>query len=101
MPIYEYQCKQCRHSFEYLVLRTSTPAECPTCKSSDLEKLISACAVSSENTQQANLSAAHRKVAAARGDRLRDQHQHLHEHFEDSGAASEAAHANHEVKGNA
>ena len=41
MPIYEYQCKQCRQSFEYLVLRTSTPAECPHCKSSDLEQLIS------------------------------------------------------------
>jgi hypothetical protein len=66
-----------------------------------LEQQISACAVSSENTQQANLSAAHRKVAAARGDRLRDQHQHLHEHFEDGSAGSGDAHANYEVKGNA
>jgi putative FmdB family regulatory protein len=101
MPIYEYQCMQCRHSFEYLVLRTSSPAECPHCKSTDLEQLISACAVSSENTQRANLSAAHRKVAAARGDRLRDQHQHVHEHFEDGAAGSSESHANHGVKGNA
>ena len=100
MPIYEYRCKHCAHSFEYLLLRSSAPAECPVCASSALEQLISACAVSSENTQQANLSAAHRKVAAARGDRLRDQHQHLHEHFED-GAGSGEAHANYEVKGNA
>ncbi len=100
MPIYEYQCKQCRQSFEYLVLRASVPAECPQCKSSDLEQLISRCAVSSESTQRANLSAAHRKVAAARSDRLHDQHQHLHEHFEDSGTDSQA-HANYEVKGNA
>jgi len=99
MPIYEYRCKQCAHSFEYLLLRLSAPAECPHCQSPDLEQLISRCAVSSENTQQANLSAAHRKVAAARGDRLRDQHQHLHEHFED-GAGSGEAHANYEVKGN-
>jgi putative FmdB family regulatory protein len=101
MPIYEYLCAQCRLSFEYLLLRTSTPAECPHCKSTDLEQLISACAVSSENTQRANLSAAHRKVAAARGDRLRDQHQHVHEHFEDGAAGSGEAHANYEVKGNA
>jgi putative FmdB family regulatory protein len=100
MPIYEYQCAQCRHSFEYLVLRTSAPAECPHCKSTRLKQLVSACAVSSESTQQANLSAAHRKVAAARGDRLRDQHQHLHEHFEDGDGSGEA-HANYEVKGNA
>jgi putative FmdB family regulatory protein len=101
MPIYEYECRECRQSFEYLVLRTSAPAECPYCKSADLEQLISACAVSSESTQQANLSAAHSKVAAARGDRLRDQHQHLHEHFEDGSAGSGDAHANYEVKGNA
>jgi putative FmdB family regulatory protein len=100
MPIYEYQCKQCRHSFEYLVLRTSTPAECPHCKSPDLAQLISRCAVSSDSTQQANLSAAHRKVAAARGHRLRDQHQHVHEHFEDGDGSGEA-HANYEVNGNA
>jgi putative FmdB family regulatory protein len=100
MPIYEYQCKECQQNFEYLLLSTSAAAECPHCKSTDLEQLISACAVSSENTQQANLRAAHRKVAAARGDRLRDQHQHLHEHFED-GVGSGEAHANYEVKGNA
>jgi putative FmdB family regulatory protein len=100
MPIYEYQCKECRHSFEYLLLRASAAPECPHCKSPELEQLISRCAVSSEGTQQANLSAAHRKVAAARGDRLRDQHQHLHEHFED-GAGSGEAHANYEVKGDA
>ena len=69
--------------------------------SADLEEQISACAVSSENTQQANLRAAHRKVAAARGDRLRDQHQHLHEHFEDGSAGSGEAHASYEVKENA
>jgi hypothetical protein len=62
--------------------------------------MISRCAVSSENTQQANLRAAHRKVAAARGDLLREQHQHVHEHFED-GSSSRESHADHGVNGNA
>ena len=101
MPIYEYQCRQCRHSFEYLVLRAATPGECPNCKSPDLEQLISSCTVSSENTQQANLRAAHRKVAAARNDRLRQQHQHVHEHFEDGGASPRESDASDGVKGNA
>jgi hypothetical protein len=79
MPIYQYQCARCRHS---------------------LEPLISACAVSSEHTQRANLSAAHRKVTAARGDRLRDQHQHVYEHFEDGAAGPPEWYANHGVKGN-
>jgi putative FmdB family regulatory protein len=100
MPIYEYRCEQCAHSFEYLLLRLSAPAECPVCASRDLEQLISACAVSSESTQQANLRAVHGKVAAARGDRLRQQHQHLHEHFEDGGASPRESHATDGVKGN-
>jgi putative FmdB family regulatory protein len=86
MPIYEYECKQCRHRFEYLILASSTAAKCPVCESRDLEQLISTCSISSETTRQANLKAAHRKVAAARNDRVLDQHQQLHEHFEDRSA---------------
>ncbi|MBZ5632038.1 MAG: zinc ribbon domain-containing protein [Acidobacteriia bacterium] len=29
MPIYEYECRQCGHRFEYLVLASSPAAECP------------------------------------------------------------------------
>ncbi len=83
MPIYEYLCQKCQHQFEYLLLGSSPAAKCPACGSPNLEQLISRSAVHSEGSHQANLSAAHRKVAAARGDRMRDEHQHLHEHFED------------------
>ena len=83
MPIYEYECRPCRQRFEALVLSKSAPAKCPACGSPDLQQLISACAVSSESSRQANLSAAHRKVAAARNGRLRDEHRGLHEHFDD------------------
>jgi putative FmdB family regulatory protein len=89
MPIYEYLCRGCRHRFEYLRLSSSAPPKCPACESEDLEQLISACAVHSESTTSANLTAAHRKASARRGERLREQHQHLHEHFDDS-----ATHAN-------
>jgi len=83
MPIYEYLCKQCGNQFEYLLLRSSAPARCPNCESAGLEQLISHCAVHSESTTQAHLSAAHRQAAAARNHRLREEHQSLHEHFED------------------
>lgn len=42
MPIYEYQCKQCGHEFEQLVLGSQTPA-CPSCNSEKVDKLMSCC----------------------------------------------------------
>ena len=83
MPIYEYRCKACEEQFEYLLRSSSPPAQCPACASADLEQLISTSAVHSEGASQANLSAAHRKAAAVRGDRQREEHRHHHEHFED------------------
>jgi putative FmdB family regulatory protein len=83
MPVYEYECRQCGHRFEYLVLHSSPAAECPECRQKDLEQLLSLCAVSSDTTRQANLSAAHQKAAGVRKEKLRQDHTHLHEHFED------------------
>jgi len=40
MPIYEYACKSCGHEFETLVRSGATP-DCPTCRSTDLEKKLS------------------------------------------------------------
>jgi putative FmdB family regulatory protein len=88
MPVYEYECRQCGHRFEYLVLHSSPVAECPVCRRQDLDQLISLCSVSSETTQQANLSAAHAKAAAVRKEKLHQSHTHLHEHFEDRPTAA-------------
>ena len=83
MPLYEYRCHACGEQFEYLLRSSAPAAQCPACASTDLKQLISSSAFHSENASQANLSAAHRKVAAARGDRHRDEHRQHHEHFED------------------
>jgi putative FmdB family regulatory protein len=40
MPMYEYQCKECGHRFETLVIGSTKPA-CPKCKSQELEKQFS------------------------------------------------------------
>ncbi len=50
MPIYEYECRTCSHSFELLV-RDATPPRCPTCKGHELVRLPWLCAVRSEQTQ--------------------------------------------------
>lgn len=86
MPIYEYECRQCGHQFELLVLHGTVPA-CPACESAELERLLSGFAVSSEATRQSNLQAARqrhqqskdrkdKKVAEAE-----DIREHLKEYF--------------------
>ena len=41
MPLFEYECRDCGHHFEALVIGARTPA-CPKCKSQNLEKKVSA-----------------------------------------------------------
>ena len=44
MPIYEYECRECRHGFELLVHTGGTPV-CPSCDGVSLQKRLSAFAV--------------------------------------------------------
>ena len=37
MPLFEYACKSCDHQFEFLVRGSDTP-ECPSCRSTTLER---------------------------------------------------------------
>ena len=83
MPIYEYECRKCGHRFEYLVLSSTPAAKCPSCHKRDLKQLISMYAVSSDTTRRANLKGAHQRAAVVRKEKQHEDHQHLHEHFED------------------
>jgi len=45
MPIYEYECKACGHTFEAFQKMVDDPLkDCPECKKAALKKLISASA---------------------------------------------------------
>lgn len=52
MPLYEYCCRACGHTFETLVRTSDTPA-CPACGATDLERLLSLFAVDSATTRDA------------------------------------------------
>jgi putative FmdB family regulatory protein len=41
MPIFEIHCRQCGHRGELLVLTAADPLACPSCKSPEVEKLMS------------------------------------------------------------
>jgi putative FmdB family regulatory protein len=47
MPIYEFQCADCGHVFEELILRSSDQDDlaCPKCGAHAVERMLSACAV--------------------------------------------------------
>lgn len=41
MPLYEYKCRKCEHSFEALTSsRTAVAVVCPQCASEELDQLI-------------------------------------------------------------
>ena len=48
MPLFEYRCNACRHEFEALVRAQDPAPACPSCKSGDLEKLLTAASMSTD-----------------------------------------------------
>lgn len=72
MPIYEYSCRNCGHHFELLVRGQKHPA-CPSCRSEDLERLLSLPGVSSEGTRDKSLRAAKKRDKAQARDRMHDR----------------------------
>jgi putative FmdB family regulatory protein len=81
MPIHEYRCTACAHEFEALV-RTGDAPSCPQCASTGLERLISAFAVDSAGTRQANRDRSMAKGVGRQRDKeiadkeLYDRHHH-------------------------
>jgi putative FmdB family regulatory protein len=84
MPIFEYACRDCGAEFEHLLRGAASQVTCPSCGRENLQRLVSLCGVSSEESRTANLSAAHQRAAKKRYDRQRSEHAQHHEHFGDS-----------------
>ena len=44
MPLYEFKCRTCGHTFEELIRNQADEAEaaCPTCGTKDVQRLLSA-----------------------------------------------------------
>jgi putative FmdB family regulatory protein len=56
MPIFEYVCHGCGNEFEALV-RSDTVAQCPSCHSTELKKLLSVFATAQPAAQAAPAAA--------------------------------------------
>jgi putative FmdB family regulatory protein len=62
MPIFDYKCRGCVHSFDALVKLGQQP-DCPSCNGNDLEKLFSFPTVSTSASRARSLGRA-RKIAS-------------------------------------
>lgn len=50
MPIYEYLCGNCDNEFEYLVLGSDEPQNCPACDSAEVCRQMSTCGFLSKSS---------------------------------------------------
>lgn len=74
MPIHDFRCRRCGNAFEALSRAQDPPVTCPSCKSPDLEKRLSAFAVSSkEKTAAAALGSRKRQIRANRDKVIADE----------------------------
>jgi len=84
MPLYEYVCKACRDEFEALVRAQDPAPVCPSCKSSDLEKLITAAAMSSDQLTRDRVKAERKRRLPQHKAEQNEEYQHaLKEHLHD------------------
>jgi putative FmdB family regulatory protein len=65
MPIYDFQCKRCGHQFEKLV-RVDQSTECPACQAAatEVERLFSSPAISTQKSRSVSLAEAKRRGKA-------------------------------------
>jgi putative FmdB family regulatory protein len=80
MPIFEYECRACGHEFEQLVRTGDVPA-CPSCKSPDLEKLLSLSSISCDGIRQANIKKAREAAKPMQRDKAMAEADEIREHY--------------------
>ncbi len=86
MPLFDFDCRDCGHRFESLVRPASygdPPTACPSCKSTNLERLLPSFAVTSpEKIRAAGLAKSRKAAEIGRKDtaaEMREQEAHRKE----------------------
>jgi putative FmdB family regulatory protein len=81
MPIYDFHCRACGHEFEALVRPQDQEATaCPSCKSTDLERLLSSFAVSTAEKTRAAVKQSRQRQINANKDKLVADEEYRKEH---------------------
>jgi putative FmdB family regulatory protein len=83
MPLYEYRCNACKEEFEALVRPQDPAPACPSCRSGDLEKLITAAAMSSEQLTRERVKTERKRRLPKHKAEQNEEYQHaLKEHLD-------------------
>ena len=84
MPLYEYVCRACRMEFEALVRPQDPAPACPSCKGADLEKVITAASMSSDQMTRDNVKKERKRRLPQHKAEQNEEYQHaLKEHLHD------------------
>jgi putative FmdB family regulatory protein len=80
VPLFDYKCTACGHTFEALVLKGREPAACTACGGAALEKLLSLPAVKSSTTTDLAMRSAKKRDAGQAAERTHAQAQYEQSH---------------------
>lgn len=82
MPIFEYECVECKHEFEQLVRGENPSSACPECGSGRLRKRMSHLSISTAHTQKRSIQGAAARTESLRYDRAYEDHKIAHKHHD-------------------
>lgn len=81
MPIYDFHCRGCGHDFEALVRTQDTePTRCPSCQTTDVERLLSTFAVNTADRHAAAVKQSRQRQIKANKDKLVAEEEYRKEH---------------------
>lgn len=70
MPLYDFRCRACGHEFEALVRPPANDVSCPACGQADVERMLSAFAVSTDERRSAAAKASREAQIRGRRDAI-------------------------------
>jgi putative FmdB family regulatory protein len=80
MPLYDFHCRRCNHDFEALVRPQDPPAKCPSCDSTDVERLLSGFALHTDDRRAAAALDSRRRQIKANKDKVVAEEEYRKEH---------------------
>jgi putative FmdB family regulatory protein len=70
MPLYDFRCRACGHEFEALLRPPENNVSCPACRHADVERMLSAFAVSTDERRSAAAKASREAQIRGRRDAI-------------------------------